>query len=67
MRRLSHGYLTDCDGRIEAAERQVTTGAYLQQYTRSWERQPRFSGPTGLLTAEVNRKIVAAASTTTGA
>src|SRR5258708_7220408 len=34
---LEHGYLSDCDGRIEAAERQVTTGAYLQQHSCSWE------------------------------
>jgi hypothetical protein len=27
---VREGCLADCDGRIEAAERQVTTGAYLQ-------------------------------------
>jgi hypothetical protein len=26
---LEQGYLTDCDGRVEAAERQVTTEVYL--------------------------------------
>jgi hypothetical protein len=39
---LEHGYLTDCDGRVEAAERQVTTGAYLRRYPRYRELQSRF-------------------------
>jgi hypothetical protein len=39
---VEHGYLTDCDGRIEAADRQVTTGAYLQQHSCYWEMRPLF-------------------------
>jgi hypothetical protein len=39
---LEDGYLTDCDGRVEAAERQVTTGVYLQQHSCYWELRPLF-------------------------
>jgi hypothetical protein len=36
------GFLTDCGGRMEAAERQVTTGVYLRRYPSYRELQPRF-------------------------
>ena len=39
---LEHGYLASTDGRVEAAQRQVTTGVFLpersEQYRRSHER-----------------------------
>ena len=35
---LEHGYLTDVDGRIEAAQRQVTTGVFLTRASEEYRR-----------------------------